>query len=66
MINEESDEAVKPLICAECGVEIPPGVEACQNCGCPVEEAVKEESVQKVEISSVNLPKMKSNTKKAS
>lgn len=65
LVAPVSEEA-KPLLCEECGTEIPEGVDACLNCGCPVptKEEVVEEAPQKVEVTAVNLPKMKKNTKK--
>ena len=57
-------EAADPVICQECGAEVPDGSESCPNCGCPVPEKEKPEVPQKVEVTSVNLPKMKANTKK--
>lgn len=56
---------VKPLYCEDCGTLIPQGMDLCPNCGCP---ASKPENFvpappQKVEVTSVNLPKMKKNTK---
>ncbi|MGN0978470.1 MAG: zinc-ribbon domain-containing protein [Faecousia sp.] len=59
-------EAAEPMICQECGAEVPAGSESCPNCGCPVPEKEEPEAQvpQKVEVTSVNLPKMKANTKK--
>lgn len=52
---------VKSIFCGECGVEVPQGMEACLNCGCPVENDV--ETPQKVEVTGVSLPKRKKNKK---
>ena len=59
-------EEIKPILCEECGTEIPAGMDACPNCGCPVpaKEEVVDEAPQKVEVTAVNLPKMNQNTKK--
>lgn len=57
-------EAAEPMICQECGAEVPAGSECCPNCGCPAPEKEEPEVPQKVEVTSVNLPKMKANTKK--
>ena len=55
--------------CEDCGVVIPQGADVCPNCGCPVQRAEAEEpkgaeKAQKVEVTKVNLPKIK-NKKKA-
>lgn len=34
---EEVVEEIQPIICQECGLEIPAGLESCPNCGCPIE-----------------------------
>ena len=54
------------LLCEECGMQLPEAVQTCPNCGCPVpgEEETAEQAPQKVEVTSVNLPKMGKNTKK--
>jgi len=64
-IADSVAEERKPLICEECGTEILEEMEACPNCGCPVSvEEVAEEVPQRVEVTSINLPKMKKKTKK--
>ncbi len=59
-------EEPKPFLCEECGSEIHDELEACPNCGCPVhcDDKIVEDTPQKVEVTAVNLPKMKQNTKK--
>lgn len=68
IVFPEGPEAIKQLFCTECGSAIPSGLEVCPNCGCPVEtvdhQDDKQESPQKVEITAVNLPKMKKKTQK--
>ena len=66
-IEEEIAEQ-KAVVCEECGLEIPDDATACPNCGCPIErESTTEESqetVQKVEVTSVNVPVNKGTVKK--
>lgn len=59
-------EVVEKTICEECQAEIPSGSDVCTNCGCPVpmKDIDVDEVPQKVEIASVNLPKMKKTSKK--
>ena len=68
ILIEDIVEKKLPVICQECGFEIPDGAESCPNCGCPVEldDSVDGEAdqPQKVELTSVKLPKMKQNTMK--
>ena len=67
----QESEPEQPTIqkCEDCGTEIPEGGDVCPNCGCPVpqveaEEPKETEKTQKVEVTKVNLPKIK-NKKKA-
>ena len=50
----------QPIICEECGAEIPQGADSCPNCGCPVPVDGEEntEAPQKVELTSVKIPKL--------
>ena len=60
------EETVSQTVCQECGSEIPPQSDACPFCGCPVPPNENESEkwvTQKVEVTSVNLPKMKKKTK---
>ena len=63
---DPAPEEAKPVICEECGAEIPEGAAACPNCGNPVlsDAETTEETPQKVEVTAVNLPKIKKDTKK--
>ena len=63
---DSAPEEAKPMICEECGAEIPEGAAACPNCGNPVSSNADttEETPQKVEVTAVNLPKIKKDTKK--
>lgn len=59
----EEKEVKKPL-CEECGAELPEGAESCPNCGCPVENGQSTAEIpQKVELTAVNLPKVKKRTR---
>lgn len=62
------DEVTKPqpIICEECGAEIPQGADSCPNCGCPVPVDGEEntEAPQKVELTSVKIPKLDQRKKK--
>ncbi len=60
------EETVSQTVCQECGSEIPPQSDACPFCGCPISPDENESAkavTQKVEVTSVNLPKMKKKTK---
>ena len=64
-VIHEPVEAEKRLLCEECGTVIPTGMDTCPKCGCPVEAAEgMEQAPQKVEVTAVNLPGMKRQTKK--
>ena len=56
----------QPIICEECGAEIPQGADSCPNCGCPVPVDGEEntEAPQKVELTSVKIPKLDQRKKK--
>lgn len=56
----------QPIICEECGAEIPQGADSCPNCGCPVPVEGEEntEAPQKVELTSVKIPKLDQRKKK--
>lgn len=56
----------QPIICEECGAEIPQGADSCPNCGCPVPVDREEntEAPQKVELTSVKIPKLDQRKKK--
>ena len=62
------DEVTQPqlIICEECGAEIPQGADSCPNCGCPVPVDGEEntEAPQKVELTSVKIPKLDQRKKK--
>ena len=68
ILIEETDAEEKATLCQECGAEIPVGLDTCPNCGCPIQvddTSIKnEEPPQKVEVTAVNLPKIKQKTKK--
>lgn len=67
VLVETETEEIKSIYCSECGNEIPVGAETCPNCGCPVDAAKDNEeqnAPQKVEVTAVNLPKMKKRTKR--
>lgn len=63
--SEILDNYYSPVICGECGHEIPFGMDSCPNCGCPVssEETHYDDTPQKVELASVNLPRIKKKTR---
>lgn len=62
---ETFDNYYVPVICEECGYEIPFGMDSCPNCGCPVsvEDTHYDDTPQKVELTSVNLPRIKKKTR---
>lgn len=61
--EDVSMENFDPKICEDCGAELSADDTVCSKCGCPVKQ--NEEIIpQKVEITSVNLPKAKKSAKK--
>ena len=68
ILIEEKNDKNTIIICPDCGHEVPEGVETCPNCGCPLEieesNTMEEELLQKVEVTSINLPKMKKKARK--
>ena len=64
VLFEEEPKKLNVIICEDCGFEVPDGVESCPNCGCPIENKQNipksEDSVQKVEVTSVNVSVNKS------
>lgn len=50
------------MYCEDCGTELPVECTSCPICGCPVSS--EQDTPQKVEVTSVALPKMKRNVKK--
>ena len=65
LIDDEVTQP-QPIICEECGAEIPQGADSCPNCGCPVPVDGEEntEAPQKVELTSVKIPKLDQRKKK--
>lgn len=64
----EDRKEEEPIYCPECNNAIPAGAKTCPNCGCPIEATngnEEQETPQKVEVTAVNLPKMKKKTKRA-
>ena len=56
------EEINKEIKCAECGSILTADVDACPNCGCPIEVSKKDEP-QKVEVTNVKLSVNKKKTK---
>lgn len=50
---------IKKILCPDCGAELTEEDKVCPTCGCPMEEEKVEEPLpQKVEVTSVNFPKI--------
>lgn len=57
--NTSQKLEITQTLCSECGHELEDGEDVCPVCGCPVNnEPEEKESLQKVEVASINIPKM--------
>lgn len=59
VLHESEDKSAPIITCEDCGAEIPSSAEVCPNCGCPTMQESEPEAPQKVEVTKVNLPKIK-------
>lgn len=57
--NTPQESEKVQILCRECGHELQEGDETCPVCGCPVDNNSEvKENLQKVEVASINIPKM--------